>query len=62
MDTFFTAATAIISDQKSDFWLVGMDVVPAWLNCIWRQVTDGQIVKYTGVPFGVNVSFPDMWD
>lgn len=58
---FCTLFGAVVSNFKTNFWLICVEDKPPWLfNRPWQHVRDGEIVCYLGVLFGVIVSLSDM--
>jgi hypothetical protein len=59
---FCKASWKIVSDHKTNYWLVGIEDYPMWFPTSWRFFQQGVIVQYLWIPFRVDISLVAMWD
>ena len=59
---FCKATSAIVSYNKIDYWITSLDDPPTWIPNTWNFVQPGVIVRYLGIPFGVDLSPVSMWE
>ena len=52
---------AIFSENKASYWIVDIDNPTTWILTSYRVVQPIVIVRYIGIPFGVNLSPIAMW-
>jgi len=62
LSAFFLAFEAMVSDHKTDYWLVDLDELLDLCPPTLIIVHQGVIVRYLGIPFGVGLSLVAMWD
>jgi hypothetical protein len=59
---FCNASGVVVSEWKTNYWLVGLDDSLAWIPSLWNWVKLGVIVRYLGILFGTSLSVVDMWN
>ena len=62
LNLFCQALGDIISDNKSDYWIVGLDEPPTWIMITWWFLQLTFIAKYIFIPFGRDISPSSMFD
>ena len=61
-DFFYKAFGAIVSEHKTNYWIIGIDNLPKWIpKTSWKFLQPSVIVRYLGILFGVNHSLVSMW-
>lgn len=47
---FLWGSETVVSDHKTDYWLVGLEDPPYWIPVAWNFTHPGAIVQYLGIP------------
>ena len=53
LSIFLHACQALFSDNKTYYWLVGLEDPLDWIPSSWKFSHLGVIVRYLRIPFGV---------
>jgi len=62
LDIFCSAYGVVVSEWKTNYWLLGLDDSLAWIPSLWNWVKLGMIVRYLGILFGTSLSIVGMWN
>jgi hypothetical protein len=61
LDRFVEATGAIVSEEKTKVFLIGLEDPQLWLNRKWKLIKLREIIWYLGICLGVQTSFVDHW-
>ena len=56
MNTFFKASKEILQEEKTSMILNGLDDHPGWIHSQWQWVQGGEITKYLGILFSIDMT------
>ena len=56
------ALETIVSEQKTNHWVISLDDMSILLHVTWRLVEPGVIVICLGISFGFDLSLHSMWN
>ena len=62
MDIFYSASRVVVSEWKTNYWLVGLKDSLAWVLPSWNWVKLGVIVHYLDILFGTGLLVVDTWN
>jgi hypothetical protein len=62
LDMFSATSGVVVSDHKTNYWLVVLDAPLDWILVAWNHIWLRVIVRYLGIPFGVGLLPIAMWD
>lgn len=56
MNTFCKASKEILQEEKTSMILIGLDDHPGWIPSQWKWVQRGEITKYLGILFSIDMT------
>lgn len=56
LSLFCQASGVLISDHKTNHWLIVLEEAPNWIHTTWTFIHLFIIVRYLRIPFGVGLS------
>jgi len=56
MNTFCKVSKEILQEEKISLILIGLDDHPRWIPSKWKWVQRGEITKYLGIIFSIDMT------